>query len=79
MRIENNKIIERRRKRQFVPAIYFILELIFMWLVLTILQVSFNPIYWEIWSKIVMLLFIIYAFIKMLHIYDRQKDYIEIE
>jgi len=75
MRLKSSKIIERRKKRQFIPAIYFILELIFMWLVLTILQVSFNPIDWEIWSQVVMLLFSSYAFFKMIHIYNRQKNY----
>lgn len=75
MRIKNNKIRERRRKRQFIPAIYFILELIFMWLVLTILQTDFNPIRWELWSQVIMLSFSAYAFFKMIHIYNRQKDY----
>jgi len=75
MRLKSSKIIERRRKRQFVPTIYFILELIFMWLVLTILQISFNPVNWEVWSQIVMFFFTAYALFKMLHIYNRQKDY----
>jgi hypothetical protein len=79
MRRENSKIKERRRNRKFVPAIYFILELIFMWLVLTILQLSCNPIDWELWSQVVMVLFASYALLKMLHIYKRQKDYDKVE
>ena len=75
MRRESSKIIERRRKRRIIPIIYFILELVFMWLVLTNLQLSFNPLAWEVWSQIIMVLFAVYAFLKMLHIYGRQKDY----
>ena len=79
MRIKNSKIIERRKKRLFVPAIYFILELIFMWLVLTILEMSFNPLDWELWSQLVMVFFSAYALFKMIHIYNRQEDYFEDE
>jgi len=73
--INNFKRKERRKKRLLIPAIYFILEIIFMWLVLSILQIHFNILYWEDWSKIVMFVFTLYAFLKMLHIYKRQKSY----
>jgi len=73
--INNFKREERRRKRLFIPAIYFILEIIFMWLVLSILQVRFSILSWEDWSQLVMFLFFSYALFKMLHIYKRQKSY----
>ena len=75
MRINGNKIIERRQKRKFAPAIYFILELILIWLVLTVLEVNYNPMDWTIWSQISMIVFGIYAIFKMLYIYNRQKRY----
>jgi hypothetical protein len=45
------------------------------WLVFVILQISYNPLDWAVWSQVLMILFVIYAFFKMLHIYNRQKDY----
>ncbi len=75
MWLKSSKIKERRKKRVFLPAIYFILELILIWLVFVILQISYNPLDWELWSQILMIIFGIYAFLKMLHVYRRQKDY----
>ncbi len=75
MRLENSKIKERRKKRVFLPIVYFILELTLAWLVFVILQISYNPLDWAVWSQVLMILFVIYAFFKMLHIYNRQKDY----
>jgi len=77
MRIKNSKVIERRKKRLVIPAIYFILELIFMWLVLTIIELSFNPIDWGMWSQFLMVFFGIYSSFKMIHVYHRQKGYFE--
>jgi hypothetical protein len=77
MRLENSKIKERRKKRVFLPIVYFILELTLAWLVFVILQISYNPLDWAVWSQVLMILFVIYAFFKMLHIYNRQKDYPE--
>ena len=78
MRLENSKIKERRKKRVFLPIVYFILELILVWLVFVIIQMSYNPLDWAVWSQVLMILFGIYAFLKMLHIYNRQKDYLEV-
>ena len=75
MRLKSSKIIERRKKRVFMPVIYFILELIFAWLVFVIIQLSYNPLVWALWSQILMIMFGIYSFLKMLHVYDRQKNY----
>jgi len=76
MILKSNKIKERRKKRIFLPAIYFILELIFAWLVFVIIQLSYNPIDWDLWSQISMIIFGVYSFLKMLHVYDRQKNYL---
>ena len=78
MRLENSKIKERRKKRVFLPVIYFILELTLVWLVFVILQLSYNPLAWDLWSQMLMVLFGIYSFLKMLHVYNRQKDYPEV-
>jgi len=78
MRLKSNKIKERRKKRVFLPAIYFILELIFVWLVFVILQISYNPLNWDLWCQILMIISAVYSFLKMLHVYNRQKDYPEV-
>jgi len=75
MKLKINKIKERRKKRVFLPAIYFILELIFVWLVFVVIQLSYNPMTWDLWCQILTIIFAIYSFLKMLHIYDRQKNY----
>jgi len=38
--------IERRRKRLVLPMIYFLAEIIFLWLVLALIQVKFNMFDW---------------------------------
>jgi len=78
MMLKNSKIKERRKKRVFIPIAYFILELTLVWLVFVIIQISYNPLDWAVWSQVLMILFGIYSFLKTLHIYKRQKDYLEI-
>jgi predicted transporter len=78
MKMNGSKIRERRHKRAFAPAIYFILELILMWLILTVWEVNFNPTDWKNLSQFIMFVFTIYALFKMIYIYNRQKNYKEI-
>ena len=78
MRLENSKIKERRKKRVFLPVVYFILELTLVWLVFVIIQISYNPLDWAVWSQVLMVIFGMYSFFKMLHIYRRQKNYPEV-
>jgi len=78
MRLENSKIKERRKKRVFLPFVYFIAELTLAWLVFVIIQLSYNPLEWAVWSQVLIIVFVIYAFLKMLHVYNRQKNYSEV-
>jgi len=75
--IKSSKINERRKKRLVIPMVYFILEVIFMWLVLSLIQLKFDPRDWAIWSVGIFLLVGVYSFSKTLHVYQRQKDYKE--
>jgi len=76
MRIDQgNRVEERRKKRLFIPAIYFILELIYMWLILTIIQANQNPLTWALWGQLIMGVFFLYALFKTIHVYRRQKEY----
>ena len=77
MRVVNSKVQERRKKRKFVPALYFFLEVLFIWLVLTLIQMNFFIQTWELWSLIVFIVAVGYFFIKTVHVYQRQKDYPE--
>jgi len=72
---QGKRVEERRKKRLFTPAIYFILELIYMWLILTIIQVNQNPLTWELWSQLIMAIFALYSLFKTIHVYRRQKEY----
>ena len=71
------RIDERRRKRVFIPIIYFIAEITVAWLVLTLVQLNFNILEWSIWSILLFLIVVIYSVLKTVHVYERQKDYPE--
>ncbi len=77
MYFNSSKIKERRKKRRFMPFIYFVLEIILIWLVFVIVEISYNPLDWDLWTYIISIIGIAYSFMKMLHIYDRQKSYKE--
>ena len=74
---KSSKVHERRKKRLVIPMVYFILEIIFVWLVLSLIQLKFDPRDWAIWSVGVFILFGAYAFSKTLQVYQRQKNYEE--
>jgi uncharacterized membrane protein YdbT with pleckstrin-like domain len=65
---------ERRKKRIFTPLIYFLSELIFTWLIISIINLSFNILLWENWSYIAMLTIFVHTAYKTYTMYDRQKD-----
>lgn len=75
--IHSSKIHERRKKRLVIPAVYFISEMVFVWLVLSLIELQFDFRGWAIWSIGIFVVFGGYSFLKMLHIYKRQKDYKE--
>ncbi len=77
MRIGTSKIKERRKKRKFIPLLYFILEVILIWLVFVLIELSYNPLDWDLWTYILSIMGIAYSFAKMLEIYKRQKNYKE--
>jgi len=65
---------ERRRKRVFVPIVYFILEIILAWLILSIINVSFDIYFWALWSYYVWFGVFLYSMFKTFRIYKRQKN-----
>ena len=76
MRLDaSNNVIERRKKRMFIPALYFISEMVLVWLVLSIIQVNFDIREWSLWSIIIFTLAMAYSLAKTVHVYKRQKNY----
>jgi len=71
------KIQERRKKRKFIPVVYFIVEITLVWLILSIIHVDFNIAHWDKGSIFIFVIIFIYSILKTLHIYERQKDYPE--
>lgn len=71
----HSKIKERRKKRLITPALYFIAEMVFIFLVLSLIQLNFDLRAWSTWSYIVLVLFGLYSLGKTIHVYHRQKSY----
>ncbi len=71
------RTVERRRKRRFIPIIYFMAEVTAIWLVLTLIELNFNIFEWSMWSLFIFIILFIYSTFKTIHIYKRQKNYPE--
>jgi len=66
---------ERRKKRMVIPTIYFIAEVVLVWLILSLIQLNFNIKGWAIWSLVIFAGAFIYGLTKTIHVYRRQKNY----
>jgi ABC-type transport system involved in cytochrome bd biosynthesis fused ATPase/permease subunit len=74
MKVYNgNQRQERRKKRILTPIIYLLLEIILIWLILSIINISFDITSWSTLSHIVVLISFIYFSYKTYKIYQRQK------
>jgi len=65
---------ERRRNRLIAPLIYFFAELILAWLILSIINFSFDIMAWASWSYIALFILFLYSANKTSKIYKRQKN-----
>ena len=74
-REKRRRVYERRRKRMLIPAIYFLAEVILVWLILSLIQLNFYFDEWNIWSLIIFIVSFIYSTFKTIHVYSRQKNY----
>lgn len=70
---------ERRKKRYVIPIIYFLLEVILVWLVLAIINVDFHMERWNPLSYVALFVASGYSLYKTYKIYCRQKNYSETE
>jgi len=76
MKIDNGQHkYERRRKRTFAPIIYMLAEVILAWIILSLINLSFQVQTWEMWSHIVLFFAFIYSGYKTFVVLDRQKEY----
>lgn len=76
MKIDNGKHkYEKRRKRIFTPIIYMFSEIILAWILLSIVNVSFQIQTWEILSHSILVFAFIYSGYKTYLVFDRQKMY----
>jgi len=70
---ENNQ--ERRRKHYITPIIYFLAELSFIWIILSVIEISFNIGEWRTWAIVAFSVGAIYPAYKTITIFIRQKNY----
>ena len=62
MKIDNGKYkFEKRQKRIFTPIIYMFSEVILIWILLSMMNVSFQVQTWEISSHVILLFSFIYS------------------
>ncbi len=78
-REKRRRVYERRRKRVLLPAIYFLAEVILVWLILSLIQLNFYFYEWSIWSLFIFFVSVIYSTFKTIHIYRRQRNYPDIK
>ena len=76
-RSRRGHVYERRRKRKFIPAIYFVAEVVLAWLILSLIQLNFNLFDWDIWWLFIFIASVLYSTFKTIHVYRRQKNYPE--
>lgn len=74
-RDKRGRVHERRRKRKFVPSIYFMAEVVLAWLILSLVQLNFNFDEWSIWAVFIFIILVLYSTFKTVHVYRRQKSY----
>ena len=67
--------LERRRKHYITPIIYFLAELSFIWIILSVIEISFNILEWRVWAIIALGVGAIYPAYKTVKIFIRQKNY----
>ena len=66
---------EKRRKHYITPIIYFLAEVSFIWIVLSIIEITFDIREWSIWAVVALVITAIYPTYKTLRVFIRQKNY----
>ena len=66
---------ERRKKRMIVPMVYFMGEVTLFLLILSLIEMNFNVLEWNILSILVFVVAVLYSILKTIHVYRRQREY----
>jgi len=69
------RIGERRKKRMIVPMVYFMVEVTLFLLILSLIEMNFNVLEWNIFSILVFVIAVLYSILKTIHVYRRQREY----
>jgi len=76
MKIDNGKHnFEKRRKRFFTPIIYMLAEFSLAWILLSVVNISFQIQTWNSLSHIALSCALLYSAYKTHAIFERQKNY----
>ena len=72
--MQRNFMEKRRRRPSFVvPIMFFVLEMLMMWLLLGLFNWSLYPDQWNVYSFIMVILWIIFSSVKLRIVLKRQK------
>jgi len=66
---------EKRRKHYMTPIIYFLAELSFLWILISVIEITFDIREWKRWAMVALAMGAIYPAYKMLRVFIRQKNY----
>ena len=69
------RVGERRKKRMVIPIIYFMAEVVLVWLIFTLIEMNFNVAEWNVLSILVFVTAVLYSTFKTVHVYRRQREY----
>jgi len=66
---------ERRRKHYITPIIYLLAEVSFVWIILSIVEITFDIREWRVWAMVALAIWAIYPTYKTIRVFIRQKNY----
>ena len=76
MRIYNGENKQEKRRKHYVtPVIYFLAEISFIWIILSVIEISFDIRKWSIWAVVALAIGMIYPAYKTVRVFIRQKNY----
>jgi len=63
----------RRRPSYLIPILFFMLEILLVWLVISLLNWDLNILQWNVYTYAIALAWIIFSIIKLMIVLKRQK------
>ena len=76
MRIYNGEDQQEKRRKHYVtPIIYFLAEVSFIWIMLSVIEITFDISKWGTWAVVALAIGAIYPAYKTVNVFIRQKSY----